>query len=136
LTGRTGDNWSEATITVDDSGQSGSTDITGQFSIAEVVAGAHTSITADAPGYLPAVCSAPVVTAPETILVNVKLRSGDVNDDRKVDITDASTVGLNLGEPNSSNANINRDHVVDILDIILVSINFGQTTQTWNCVSE
>jgi hypothetical protein len=136
LIGRTSDNWSDATVTVDDSGQSSTTDVTGQFSIAEVVAGAHTSITADAPGYLPAVCSAPVVTAPETILVNVNLRSGDVNDDSKVDITDATIVGVSLGEANSSNANINRDHVIDILDIILVSINFGQTTQTWSCVSE
>jgi hypothetical protein len=137
LIGRTGDDWSDATVIVDDSGQSNTTAANGQFSIADVITGAHTSITADAPGYLPAVCSAPVVTEPETILATVTLRSGDVNDDSKVDITDATTVGINLGQTNSvSTANINRDEIVDILDVILVSISFGQSTQTWSCVSE
>ena len=124
-------------MTIDDSGQSDTTEATGLFSIADVVAGAHTSITADAPSYLPAVCTAPTITAPETVLATVTLRSGDVNDDDFVDITDATAVGLSLGETSPGlSTNINRDGIVDVLDIILVSVNFGKGPQTWSCLGE
>jgi hypothetical protein len=76
------------------------------------------------------------VTAPETTLTTVTLKSGDVNDDDIVDIADATAVGLNLGTADPGLAtNINRDSTVDILDIILVSVNFGEGIQTWNCLS-
>jgi hypothetical protein len=75
------------------------------------------------------------VTAPETTLATVTLKSGDVNDDDIVDIGDATAVGLDLGATGPGlTTNINRDSAVDILDIILVSINFGQGIQTWNCL--
>ncbi len=137
LPGQSGDNSTGATITIADSGQNGVTDAAGHFSITGVAVGAHTSITADAPGYLPAICATPVVSAPTTTLAAVSLRSGDVNDDNMVDITDAAAVGLKLGETGTGlSTDINRDNTVDILDIILVSINFGQGSQTWNCLGQ
>ncbi|MBN1995775.1 MAG: hypothetical protein JW953_24025 [Anaerolineae bacterium] len=137
LSGRANNNWSDAVVSVDDSGQSYTTGATGQFSIVDVTPGLHTSITADAPGYLPSVCTAPTITAPETILVTVALKSGDVNGDNIVDITDATAVGLSLGNTGPGlPTDINRDEIVDVLDIILVSINFGEGVQTWNCLSD
>ncbi len=136
LLGRAGDDWSEATVVVDDTGQSDTTDTTGQFSIADVIPDTYTSITADAAGYLPAVCTAPDVTAPDTVLAAVTLKSGDVNDDDVVDITDATAVGLDLGSTEPGLAtDINRDGGVDILDIILVSISFGEGVQSWDCLA-
>ncbi|NJN93607.1 MAG: hypothetical protein HC875_05685 [Anaerolineales bacterium] len=96
--------------------------------------GTHSSITADAPGYLPAVCTAPTITAPETTLSNIALLSGDVNDDALVNITDATTIGVFFGKTGPDlQADINRDQEVDILDLILVTINFGQGPQVWSC---
>jgi hypothetical protein len=92
------------------------------------------SITADAPGYLAAVCSNPVVTAPETALNVVTLLTGDLNDDDVVDVTDATAIGVDFGKTGLGMlADINQDSIVDIFDIVLGTINFGQTTQTWNC---
>ena len=137
LMGQSSDDSSGAVVTIDDSSQNATTDAAGNFSIADVTTGPHTSITVDAPGYLPAVCTAPIISAPTTSLAAVILRSGDVNDDALVDISDAAAVGINIGVSGSGLAtDINRDGVVDILDIILVSVNFGQGSQTWNCLSE
>jgi hypothetical protein len=122
-------------VTVDDSGQSDTTNAEGYFSIADVPVGSHSSITADADGYLSAVCIAPSVTAPETALLAVTLVSGDINGDEVVDIADATEIGVNFGATGPAlAADINRDEVVDIFDLILVSFNFGQTgPQTWVC---
>ncbi len=121
-------------VVITDTAQSDITDAAGQFSIAEVIPGTYTAIKADAPSYLPAVCTAPAVSAPTTTLASVTLLSGDINDDDLVDIADAAAVGSSLGEIGSGLAtDINRDEVVDILDIILVSINYGEGAQTWNC---
>jgi hypothetical protein len=137
MIGQTGNDWSGATVMLTDTAQNDITNAAGQFSIAAVIPGIYTSITADAPNYLPAVCNAPIVTAPATNLTTVSLLSGDVNDDDIVDIVDASSVGVALGETGTGLAtDINRDEVVDILDIILVSVNFGEGAQTWDCVAE
>lgn len=134
-TGRVNNDWSGASATIDDSKQSATTDVLGHFSLANVTTGAHTSITADAPGYLPAVCTAPIITAPETTLSNIALLSGDVNDDALVNITDATTIGVFFGNTGPDlSADINRDQQVDILDLILVTINFGQGPQVWSCL--
>lgn len=128
-------NWSGATVTIDDSGQSATTDAAGNFNIPNVALGSHTSITADAPGYLPAVCNGPNITAPETSLTIINLLSGDLDDDGKVDITDATTIGANIGLADPTPlADINRDGVVDILDIILLTLNYNQGVQSWNCL--
>jgi hypothetical protein len=122
-------------VTIDDSAQNATTDANGGFSIANVTTGAHSSITADAVGYLPAVCTAPTVTAPETVLATINLLSGDLNGDNTINITDATAIGVAFGTsgPNLP-ADLNQDGVVDILDIILVSVNFGQGSQVWVCL--
>jgi hypothetical protein len=135
LAGRANNDWSDATVVISDTLQSDTTDATGNFSIADVSTGIHTAITADAAGYLSAVCSSPTVTAPTTILLPVTLLSGDINDDNLVDITDATAVGAAFGQTGPAlAADINHDEIVDIFDIILVSINFGEIgPQVWTC---
>lgn len=137
LASRFDDDWSGTMVTIDDTAQSDTTDLDGNFAIAAVTVGAHTSITADAPGYLPAVCSSPTVAAPETNLPPVMLLGGDANDDDVIDVGDATMVGVTYGTsgPNLP-ADINRDGVVDIFDVILVSVNFGQGVQAWDCLAE
>jgi hypothetical protein len=135
LAGRAGNNWSNAVITVDDSGQNAATDPAGNFTLANIVTGPHTSITADAPGYLPAVCLNPTAVAPETALLPITLLSGDISDDNLVDISDATAIGasFNLTGPGLI-ADLNQDQVIDIFDIVLVSLNFGQAgPQPWSC---
>jgi len=101
-----------------------------------VTSGAHTSISADAPGYLPAVCSAPTFAGSQVTLASIGLLSGDINDDAQIDAVDATTLGVSFGNtgPNLP-ADINLDGAVDIFDIILLSVNFGQGQQVWNCLS-
>lgn len=136
LAGRTGNNWAGATVTLADSGQSATTDAGGNFSIANVTSGAHTAISADAPGYLPAVCSAPIFAGSQVTLDSIGLLSGDINDDAIIDAVDATTLGVSFGNtgPNLP-TDINQDSIVDIFDIILLSVNFGQGQQVWNCLS-
>ncbi|HRV91255.1 MAG TPA: hypothetical protein P5526_03735, partial [Anaerolineae bacterium] len=95
------------------------------------------SITADASGYLPAACTAAQITAPEASLQPVTLVSGDINDDKIVDVTDATAVGVTFGQTGTNiGSDINRDEIVDIFDLVLVSINFGQSgLQAWNCLA-
>jgi hypothetical protein len=135
LAGRANNDWSGASVTVDDSGQNGTTNLDGYFSLAAVPVGSHSSITADAEGYLSAVCLAPSVTAPETTLLAVTLVSGDINGDEVVDIADATEIGVNFGATGPAlAADINRDEVVDIFDLIPVGVNFGEVgPQAWVC---
>lgn len=136
LPGQANNNWSGATVTVDDTGQSATTDAGGHFTIPEVPAGAHNSISIDAPGYLSAACDAPNLTSAETGLAAVTLLSGDVNNDELIDVADATAVGTSFGATGSGlSADLNGDAGVDIFDIILVSINFGeQGPQDWSCL--
>jgi hypothetical protein len=121
-------------VIIDDSGQSATTDAGGKFTITNVTRGVHTSITADAPGYLPAVCTAPTLANSEVNLTAIVLLSGDINDDAKVDAVDATTIGVSFGNTGPGlPSDINRDNVVDIFDIIMLSVNFGQSQQLWNC---
>ena len=143
LAGRAGNDWSDAVVMVDDSSVlSDTTDAAGEFSIADVPVGAHTSITADAAGYLPAVCISPTVTISETLLNSVTLLSGNIIDEPPdppiIDIADATAVGASFGATGPDlAADINRDLIVDIFDVILVSVNYGQVgPQTWDCLSE
>jgi hypothetical protein len=138
LAGRAGNDWSGAIVTIDDSGQTDTTDTTGNFIIANVVAGSLKAITADAPGYLSAVCTGLTITDLETVLDSVNLLSGDINDDNLVDITDATAVGAAFGQTGSDlPADITRDGLLDIFDIVLVSVNFGEEgPQPWSCLGE
>ncbi|MBE7552099.1 MAG: carboxypeptidase regulatory-like domain-containing protein [Anaerolineales bacterium] len=136
LSGQANSDWSGATVQLDNSAVfSATTDTGGNFSILDVPAGTYSTLTADAPGYLPAVCNAPTITAPLTTMASIALLSGDINDDGIVNIEDATAVGVSFGATGSGLAeDINRDGEVDIFDIILVSVNFGQGSQTWVCL--
>jgi hypothetical protein len=136
LPGQANNNWSGATVTVDDTGQSTETDASGHFTIPDVPAGAHNSISIDAPGYLSAACNAPDLTSAETALTTVTLLSGDVNNDDLIDVGDATAVGTSFGATGSGLiADLNGDAGVDIFDIILVSINYGEKgPQDWTCL--
>jgi hypothetical protein len=137
LAGRAGNDWSGAIVTVDDSAQTGTTDTTGNFSIADVAVSSLNAITADAPGYLSAVCTGVTITDTETALDSVSLLSGDINSDDQVDITDATAVGASFGQTGSDlPADITRDGLLDIFDIVLVSVNFGEKgPQSWSCLN-
>ncbi|MCP4361216.1 MAG: hypothetical protein GY796_24675, partial [Chloroflexi bacterium] len=117
--------------------QLGITDTTGNFNIANVPAGLTTSITANASGYLSAVCTDVTVAAPQTDLTSVVLLSGDINDDAVVDIVDATAAGASFGQTGSNlPADITRNEIVDIFDIVAVSLNFGEAgSQTWSCLA-
>jgi outer membrane biosynthesis protein TonB len=142
VAGRANNNWSGASVTVEYDGQIGgqetsTTDAAGAFWFDDMQTDVQATITADAPGYLPAECAMPSFVAPETTLLPVTLLSGDIVEDENVivDITDAVAVGNSFDESGSDlPADINRDGVVDIFDLVLVSINFGETgPQEWVC---
>jgi len=136
LSGRDGDDYSGALVTLDDTGQNGTTDNKGNYTIPDVVAKSYTSITADAPGYLAAKCTTATIISPETSLASINLLSGDITDDNIVDIADATAIGTSLNATGSGlSADINRDKIVDLVDLILVSRNYlAQGPQVWNCL--
>lgn len=138
LPGRTGNNWSGATVIVEDSRQTGTTDLTGNFIVSNVMPDSLKSIEADAPGFLPAVCSDLTIMTPETHLAPVTLLSGDINDDDVVDVIDAAMVGTSFGQAGENlPADITQDNLLDIFDIVLVSVNYGeQGPQNWSCVEK
>lgn len=134
LAGRANNDWSNATLTIQDGQYGATTDPTGHFTIANVIPGPYNNLIADASGYLPAVCNTFSITPPETTLAAVILLSGDINDDALVDIGDAAAIGVSFGTTGPGlPADINQDQTVNIFDIVLVAINFGQGTQTWSC---
>ncbi|MCB0224629.1 MAG: hypothetical protein KDI02_13145, partial [Anaerolineae bacterium] len=142
LAGRTGDNWSGASLVVEEMAQTTAqalpnavTDEDGSFTLVNVPAKSNLSITADAPGYLAAVCTNPTIITPETELTALSLLSGDVTSDKMIDIADAAAVGLEFGQSGSGlSADINLDQIIDIFDLVLVSLNFGvEGPQVWAC---
>ncbi len=138
LPGRAGNDWSGATVTVEAGGETATTDADGSFTLADVPPGPKEAITADAAGFLSAVCTAPTIAAPLTGLSPVSLVSGDINGDDLVDIADATEIGANFGLVGPDiPADINRDQEVDIFDIILLSVNYGQAGPLpWACLGE
>jgi hypothetical protein len=59
---------------------------------------------------------------------------GDINSDKKVDISDlvvvASAYGSQLGDPNwNINASLNNDNVVDIFDLDIIALNYGKNVE-------
>lgn len=124
----------EASITLEDTGQSATTDAEGFFSLDNVAEGPYTSLTADAPGHLPAVCAQPTVVAPETRLAAVTLLGGDLNDDNRVDIADLTLAAGSYGQTGPDlAADLNADGTVNIFDLQLIAANFGQGVQVWSC---
>jgi YVTN family beta-propeller protein len=128
-----------ASITLDNSDQAPAqanvtTETSGQVNIERVTTGGTTSITADAPGYLPAVCTDVTTNNPAAHLAAVELLGGDVNDDDTINIFDMAIVGNRYGQTGPDlPADLNRDGLVDIVDLTLVSMNYGKVAQRWDC---
>ncbi|MCB0195984.1 MAG: hypothetical protein KDJ65_28795, partial [Anaerolineae bacterium] len=133
LAGRANNDWSGAEVSAN--GVTTNTDASGDFSVVNIPAGPGMTFTADAPGFLSAVCTGATVATPETVLNAVTLLSGDITNDDKVDISDATAVGVSFDQTGSGMAaDINQDEVIDIFDLVLVSINFdAEGPQEWNC---
>lgn len=124
----------EASVTLEDTGQSVTTDVEGFFSLSGITEGPYNSITADAPGHLPATCAQPTVVGPETRLAVVTLLSGDLDDNNQVDIADLTLAVSNYGQTGSDlAADLNADGAVNIFDLQLIAANFGQGVQVWSC---
>jgi YVTN family beta-propeller protein len=109
-------------------------DMKGHFKVNNLTGDTNISVTANAPKYLPAVCTLSTVNSPETNLGSVTLLSGDLNNDASVDVLDMVMVGSNFGQTGSDlPADQNQDGIIDIYDLILIGKNFGKSTQIWNC---
>ncbi len=57
----------------------------------------------------------------------ITLFGGDLNNDDKIDIADATLVGFNFGQP-AANADVNADGQVNIQDLAIIGGNFGKVT--------
>jgi hypothetical protein len=133
LEGRAADNNDGASVIVEGTGRSTTTDGLGNFLFADLAPGAY-DFTADAVGYLPAFCVGKAVVAPQTTLAPAELVAGDVNDDGAIDILDAVAVGAAFGNPSiNPAADLNDDGQINVLDLILVSANFGKVPSVWTC---
>lgn len=137
LPGRFGNNWSGATIQVEESGYTATTGSNGNFALTDVPATNGLSLKADAPGYLPARCTLPSLPEGELNLTGTALLSGDIDDDDVVDIADAVAIGVAFGgSGNGLPADINQSGEIDIFDVILVGVNFGEGIQNWDCLRQ
>jgi hypothetical protein len=100
---------------------------TGSFVLDQLKAGTYT-VTADAASYLPN-CITPTVTSGQVMtLTPTVLKGGDANDDRVINIGDASLVAANFGltvPPGDPRADINGDGVVNIQDLAILGGNYG-----------
>ncbi|MCB0166723.1 MAG: hypothetical protein KDI79_21025 [Anaerolineae bacterium] len=139
LAGRANNDWSGADISASQDGQpadsTATTDINGDFSMLAVPVGPGMTFTADAAGFLSAKCTGATVATPEISLNPVTLLSGDITNDDKIGIEDATAVGISFNQTGSGlAADINQDDVIDIFDLVLVSLNFNaEGPQEWIC---
>jgi hypothetical protein len=112
------------------------TDALGDFSFFDVEFGTHT-MTANSDGFLAATCTDLVHDTDPTVLADVTLLAGDIDDSGEVDITAAVAIGSIFGGPPTADipADLNDDGIVNVLDSILMSVNFGQTSagNPWIC---
>ncbi len=119
-------------IKLGDNSFNATTNSSGDFSMTGVDEGTY-SITAEAPGHLNAVCSNKAVSLPSTQLATLSLVPGDLNDDDLIDITDATTIGVDFGTGNSR-SDLNGDGTVNVLDLILLANNYGTSgPSNWDC---
>jgi hypothetical protein len=131
--GRVDDNQAGHSVEFEGGLPSETTDALGDFLFADVEFGTY-NLTANSPGFLAATCTGLVHDADPTVLNDLTLLAGDINDDDIVDVTDAVGIGSAFGGADPV-ADLNADGIVDVLDLILMSANFGQTAATnpWDC---
>jgi cytoskeletal protein RodZ len=132
--GRADDNQAGHSVVVEGEGLSATTDSNGDFVINNVPFGTY-DLTADSAGFLAATCTGVAHSSSDTILANVVLLAGDIDNSGEIDITDAVAIGAVFGSTAGEVADLNIDGEVDILDLILMSANFGQTSvaNPWVC---
>lgn len=140
LEARASGNWDEAVVSIGGTDLSAITDPDGYFEFLDVPLGIY-DFTADADGYLPAVCEGLEVVAPVTALMPTELVAGNVVDVEGepfpiIDIADAVAIGAAFGDPASNPAaDLNDDGAVNILDLIIMAVNFGASGPTpWACL--
>lgn len=93
------------------------------------------NIEADAPRYLPNCIDQDVAGGVDITLDSTELRGGDVNDDGKINIGDATLVAANFGLAPSADdrADINADTGVNIQDLSILGSNYGlEGCQPWS----
>ena len=83
------------------------------------------TFTTSQPRYLNIMANISVNDLANMQLPSLRLLGGDVNQDYKISVADASDVGTAWGSTADPNANINFDGVVNIQDLALVGGNFG-----------
>lgn len=88
------------------------------------------TFTTSQPRYLNIMANISVNDLANMQLPSLRLLGGDVNQDYKISVADASDVGTAWGSTADPNANINFDGVVNIQDLALVGGNFGMTSAT------
>jgi hypothetical protein len=131
--GRADDNQAGHSV-VDDTILSTTTDTLGDFTFGTVDFGTY-NFTADSPGFLAASCAGVVHDVGPTVLNDVVLLAGDIDNSGAIDITDAASIGIVFGSTDPEVADLNADGVVDVLDLILMAVNFGQDSagNPWVC---
>ena len=135
--GRAGDNQTGHIIQDETGSLSTVTDTNGNFTFEAVEAGSYTLI-ANSAGFLAATCTG-LNHEGDTLLANVTLLAGDIDDNGTIDIVDAVAIGSALGDAEPGQiTDLNVDLIVDVLDLILMSVNFDQTSENnpWICQPE
>ncbi len=134
--GRANDNQAGLEVTITDNTAKDVTDDTGDFWINNAPSYTY-SITANSAGFLAATCTdATHVTGTVTVLNDVVLLAGDIDNDGVIGIADAAAIGAVFGSTDANEvANLNADEKVDILDLILMAANYEQTSEAnaWRC---
>ncbi len=119
-------NESGAVLTLWPGGYSGTSNATGDITIASVPPGTYTAVLAMTL-YLDTEKSGVVVTSGGTTALSpVKLLGGDANEDDTINIQDIAIIGgaFDTTPPSVWNADINADGTVNILDLVLPAGNY------------
>lgn len=111
------------------------TDSSGQFELTALKGGSY-AVQADAPLYLPNCLDTTVTSAQTTVLTGTVLRGGDVKNNDKIKIGDATLVTANFGlavaDGADPNTDINADGQVNVQDLSILGRNFGlEGCQAW-----
>lgn len=100
----------------------------GNFYFANVAAGNYI-VAGSGVGYLPAGYNTTVDANLGSVDIGtITLRAGDVDNNRMIDLADASFIGANFNvpvPPAPDLADLNKDMIVDVRDLVLIGGNFG-----------
>ena len=101
------------------------TDSTGNFTFANLAAGAY-RVDAGASGYLSSQTNFTLAEGQNLMLPPATLVGGDTNLDNKIDLTDAALIAANFDSASIvAGADLNHDGIVDIRDLTAIGAYFG-----------